>query len=92
MLIIEDTRLCPIRIYVYSSYSKKNNFIGLYNKLKRSYSKIITDEEMSCLSSEIPFLDAADYFNHHMVEHYLFESLDKEKKLCAFTISFENDW
>lgn len=100
MLIIEDTRLCPIRIYVYSSYSKKNNFIGLYDKLKKSYSKMITDDELSYvirqnrqnISPLSYHLLSDEYFNHTNILGYVLDSLKKSKTLCSFSVTLENDW
>ena len=97
MLIIEDTRLCPVHIYVYSNYSKKNNFIGLYDKLKKSYSKMITDDELSDVikqnTSPLSYYALSDdYFNHTNILGYVLDSFKKSKTLCSFSVTLENDW
>lgn len=93
MLIIEDTRLCPVRAYFYCKRNiKEKKLIGLYDKLKRSYSKMITDDELICLVSKSYFIDAVKHLNHSIVENYLIAYVNKQKTFCDFTFSFDDAW
>lgn len=93
MVIIENNLFCPIRIY-YKFY-KANRIIGLYDKLKKSYSKIITDDELReiiYIEEKNSPIDIDSYIIHSIAEKHLIEFLDKKKGLCDFTFRLNFDF